>query len=145
MHAFLYQRAFCFQIKKEQDEAIGEADDDDVPKSESPTGALEGTVPEVSQYQNSQSHGGTSSGADQSELDLSSPERVTSWARHKSRTRVEFSRPTKTTSLDNLDQIDNIPSGSPGHVPNDETIGEADDDDVRNSRVSLVKSIVLLS
>ncbi|XP_065841242.1 ubiquitin carboxyl-terminal hydrolase 9X-like isoform X2 [Oscarella lobularis] len=119
-------KAYDLLPEDEQDEAEPMVDDD-VPESESPTGALDGTVPEMSQYHNSQSYGGTSSGADQSEPDQSSPERVT-WARDKSRTRVEFSRPTKTTSIDNLDQIDNIPSDSPGQVRNDETIGEADDD-----------------
>ena len=78
MHAFLYQRAYYFHIK-EQDEAKPIVDDD-VPESESPTGALEGTVPEMSQYHNSQSLGGKLSGADQSEPDQSSPRRVT-WAR----------------------------------------------------------------
>ena len=75
MHAFLYPRAFYFHIK-EQDEAEPMVDDD-VPESESPTRVLEGTAPEISQYHNSQSYGGTSSGADQSEPVQSSPGRDT--------------------------------------------------------------------
>ena len=152
--------------------------DDDVSESESLTGALEGTVPEImSQYH----LGGTSSGADQSEPDQSSPERVT-WARDKSRIRVEFSQPTKTdsiasdsprpvrfdkgigelgTSHDSNDkyEYDVITIAPPNHNPKyrnyversnnaAQTLSKAYDllsEDVRNSRVSLVKSTLYCS
>ncbi|XP_065840669.1 ubiquitin carboxyl-terminal hydrolase 9X-like isoform X2 [Oscarella lobularis] len=103
-------KAYDLLPEDEEDEAEPMVDDD-VSESESLTGALEGTVPEImSQYH----LGGTSSGADQSEPDQSSPERVT-WARDKSRIRVEFSQPTKT---------DSIASDSPRPVRFDKGIGE---------------------
>ncbi|XP_065840857.1 ubiquitin carboxyl-terminal hydrolase 9X-like [Oscarella lobularis] len=94
-------KAYDLLPEDEQDEAKPIVDDD-VPESESPTGALEGTVPEMSQYHNSQSLGGKLSGADH----------------------VEFSRPTRTTSIDDLDQIHNTPGDSPRTVRFDERIGE---------------------